>query len=205
MTVLSDAELRQLLLTKELVVHPLLSLGQIKGAKIDLRLGNEIYIIRHFDRPYYDAKEAAAETEERAQYGDVRYITFGRNGIALQPNDFAIAPLFESIRLSRKHIGRLDGRSSLGRLGIVVHATAGGIDPGFSGELTCELSNLGKVPVMLYPLMRIAALTVEEISGESLKSYHSRPEHKYGRELGTMLAKDYEFQMQLLDAVSTEL
>jgi len=60
-------------------------------------------------------------------------------------------------------VGRLDGRSSLGRLGIIVEATSACIDPGYSGEIVCELSNLGRIPVSLYPLMRIASLSLEEL------------------------------------------
>jgi dCTP deaminase len=201
MTVLSDHDLKSLLLRKELIVHPILSLDQIKGTKIDLRLGNILYVIKHFERPFFDPRDKETDVE----YGERRYITFDRHGVILQPNDFAIAPLFERVRFPNNLIGRLDGRSSLGRLGIIVHVTAGGIDPGFSGELTCELSNLGKVPVAFYPLMRVASLTVESISSDSDKPYDLRADSKYGEELGTSLSKDAEFRYGILDEVEKNL
>ncbi|MGB9024191.1 MAG: dCTP deaminase, partial [Candidatus Bathyarchaeia archaeon] len=137
-----------------------------------------------------------------------RYVAFDGHGIIIQPDDFAIAPLLERVRFPPDLMGRLDGRSSLGRLGIVVHVTAGGIDPGFSGQITCELSNLGKVPVRLYPLMRIASLTVEEISSKSDQPYGARKlstDRKYGEELGTSLQKDSEFSLKILDEFEKNL
>jgi len=200
MTVLSDHDLKLLISSKKLVVCPILSLDQIKGAKIDLRLANTLYVIKHFERPYYDPK-----SRSEVDYGEKRNISFDGRGFTFQPGDFAIAPLFERVRIPDNLAARLDGRSSLGRLGIVVHATAGGIDPGFSGQLACELSNLGKVPVRLYPLMRIASLTVEQISTKSDKPYQVRTDRKYGEELGTSLSRDYEFRDKILEKLETGL
>ena len=200
MTVLSDHDLKLLISSKKLVVSPILSLDQIKGAKIDLRLANTLYVIKHFERPYYDPK-----SRSEVDYGEKRNISFDGRGFTFQPGDFAIAPLFERVRIPDNLAARLDGRSSLGRLGIVVHATAGGIDPGFSGQLACELSNLGKVPVRLYPLMRIASLTVEQISTKSDKPYQVRTDRKYGEELGTSLSRDYEFRDKILEKLETGL
>jgi dCTP deaminase len=203
MTVLSDKRLKEYLFRRKLVVHPILSLDQIKGSRIDLRLSNIIYRIKHFERPAFDPKKATPDVE----YGEEHNIQFDK-GVVLQIGDFAIAPLFERIRLPDDLVARLDGRSSLGRLGIIVHATAGGIDPGFSGQLTCELSNLGKVPVVLYPLMRVASLTVEEMTEKSDMPYYARKgqfDKKYGKELGTSLQSDYEFAMKVLNKVQENI
>jgi len=201
MPVLSDGDIMDLLKSKKLIIHPILSSSQIQGAKIDLRLSNVIYLIKHFEQPYYDPKTMGVEVE----YGEQRQVSFGERGFILQPGDFAIAPLFERVKLPSNIIGRIDGRSSLGRLGIIVHATAGGIDPGYSGQITCELSNLGKIPVTLYPLSRIAALTLETISSTSLNPYETRSERKYKDQLYTLLSQDYEFKYKILDAVAENL
>ncbi len=201
MTVLSDRDLKAGLLAKRFYVQPILSLDQIKGARIDLRLANTLYVIKHFENPSYDPRTPPPEIE----YGEKRLIAFDGKGFTFQPGDFAIAPLFERVKFPDSLVGRLDGRSSLGRLGIVVHATAGGIDPGFSGQLACELSNLGKVPVKLYPLMRIASLTIEELSTKSDHPYRDRREKKYGEELGTSLGRDYEFKDGVLQKLEGEL
>ena len=196
MAVMSDKQLKELLLQKSLIVHPILSLDQIQGSRIDLRLGNILYLIKHFERQAFDPKNP----EEDIDYGEEHDVAFDKLGVVLQIGDFAIAPLFEHVSIPDNMVGTLDGRSSLGRLGLIIHATAGGIEPGFSGELTCELSNLGKVPVILYPLMRIASLTVEELSSKSEVPYNSEARaKKYGNALGTLLQNDYEFSLQILD------
>jgi len=192
-------------MNKEITIHPILDVKQIQGAKIDLRLGNVVYLIKHYEQPYYDPREPVPETE----YGEESYIGFckaeERKGFILQPGDFAIAPLFERVRLPPYIIGRLDGRSSLGRLGVVIHATAGGIDPGYTGHITCELSNLGKIPVALHPLQRIASLTLETISSKSVSSYRKRPDKKYVDQLSTMLRQDKEFSSNILDIIAERL
>jgi dCTP deaminase len=76
-------------------------------------------------------------------------------------------------------IGRIDGRSSLGRLGIVVHSTAGSIDPGFEGQLTLEIANISRIPVKLWPGMRICRVTLEELSSPSVNPYYKRKDAKY--------------------------
>jgi len=192
-------------MNKEITIHPILDLRQIQGAKIDLRLANVVYLVKHFEQPYYDPREAYREVD----YGEERFISFSkaeeRKGFILQPGDFAIAPLFERVRLPPYIIGRLDGRSSLGRLGLIIHATAGGIDPGYCGHITCELSNLGKVPVALYPLQRIASLTLETISDKAVSPYRKRLDKKYVDQLSTMLRQDKEFNSHILDMIAERL
>ena len=194
-------------MAKEIIIHPILDLRQIQGAKIDLRLGNVVYLIKHFEQPYYDPRERGVKTE----YGERRYIPFckakEKKGFILQPGDFAIAPTFERVKLPGYIVGRLDGRSSLGRLGVVIHATAGGIDPGYSGTISCELSNLGKIPVALHPLQRIASLTLETLSKGAESTYPKRKpaDKKYMDILETRLRRDREFTSEILDRVAEEL
>jgi len=204
LVVLSDKDIYRRLLKKEITIHPILDARQIQGAKIDLRLGNIVYIIRHFAQPCYDPRTA----DPKVKYGEDRLIGFCKakenKGFILQPGDFAIAPLFERVRIPQFMIGRLDGRSSLGRLGLVIHVTAGGIDPGYAGHITCELSNLGKVPIALHPLQRIASLTLETLDEEAILAYRKRghSEGKYSDILTTMLSQDKEFTTHILDSVA---
>ena len=76
-------------------------------------------------------------------------------------------------------LGRLEGRSSLGRIGIIVHGTAGLFDPGWRGKATLELSNLGRMPVALYPGMRICSFTFEQLTTPSSVPYHKKASNKY--------------------------
>lgn len=205
MAVLSDQEIFEELMKKSITIHPILDARQIQGAKIDLRLGNDVYLIKHFEQPGYDPRDS----DQKVDYGELKQISFceakEKKGFYLQPGDFAIAPLFERVRLPAYIMGRLDGRSSLGRLGIVIHATAGGIDPGYAGLITCELSNLGKVPVAFYPLERIASLILERLPRESISAYRKRADGKYGDKLTTLIKQDKEFTSEILDLVARRL
>jgi dCTP deaminase len=175
--VLSDKDILKWLRSRDLIVHPILDNKQIHGGKVDLRLDNVFYLIGRFKRPYYDPMEhIPIEGKEPEKYAEKRVMPYGKPFI-LHPNDYALAPLFEFVKLPKKVIGRLDGRSSLGRLGIVVHSTAGSVDPGYKGHLTMELMNDGMLPVALYPLMRVATLILTTMTSEAMRPY----EGKYGK------------------------
>ena len=97
----------------------------------------------------------------------------------MHPGEFVLAQTEEKIKLPNDLAGRLEGRSSLGRVGIVVHSTAARFDPGFSGKPTLELGNLGKIPVALYPGMRICAMCFEQLSSPAEVSYSQKKGAKY--------------------------
>lgn len=193
--ILSDIGIMSELSTKKLVVNPILSLGQIHGCKIDVRLSNTLYLIKHIRRSRYDPMDESEE--EMGEEFVVPYGDHQTSGFTLQPGEFATAPLFESVRLPPYLRGTLDGRSSLGRLGIGVHVTATTIDPGFSGQLACELANLGKIPVKLYPLQRVGSILLERLDQEAKYPYDKRKTKKYGSSVETKLATDYEFSKAL--------
>jgi len=172
---LSDKSILEKVHTGELVIHPLLDSKQISGAKVDLRLDNVFYLVGRFRKPYYDPMEFLSKKEGSESYVEKRIVPYG-DMFVLHPNDYALAPLFEFVKLPKNVLGRLDGRSSLGRLGIVVHSTAGSVDPGFRGHLVIELMNHGLLPVALYPLMRVATLILATLSTEAERPY----EGKYG-------------------------
>jgi dCTP deaminase len=185
---LADRDIFELLKSGKLKVHPILSKKQVQGARIDLRLDNIFYIIRRFEKPCYDVRDYVKKTEtskdgkenfEKSEspkpYGYTRIIPYG-NGFILHPGDYVLAPLFEFVELPDNIFGRLDGRSSLGRLGVLVHSTAGSIDPGFKGPVIVELMNGGVFPVALYPLMRVATLSLTYMTREAKYPYKG----KYG-------------------------
>jgi dCTP deaminase len=97
----------------------------------------------------------------------------------MQPGDFVLAVTLEKISISPRLLGRLEGRSSLGRLGIVVHSTASIFDPGWDGQAVLELGNLGRMAVALYPGMRICAMTFEQLSSEAQTPYTKKKDAKY--------------------------
>jgi dCTP deaminase len=173
---LSDKSILKMIRSGNLIIHPLLDNKQISGAKADLRLDNVFYLVGRFKKPYYDPMEFLTAKSLSEKYVEKRIVPYGEQFV-LHPNDYALAPLFEFVRLPKNVLGRLDGRSSLGRLGIVVHSTAGSVDPGFQGHLVIELMNNGLLPVALYPLMRVATLILTTLSTEAKRPYDKG---KYG-------------------------
>lgn len=174
---LSDVSILNEVLKGNVIIHPILDNKQINGAKVDLRLDNVFYLIGRFKKPYYDPMELLSNksTGDTVEYVERRVVPYGKSFV-LHPNDYALAPLFEFVKLPKNILGRLDGRSSLGRLGIVVHSTAGTVDPFFQGHLVIELMNTGLLPVALYPLMRVATLILTTLSTEAERPYDG----KYG-------------------------
>ncbi len=171
--ILSDVDIKKHLKTRKIKVAPLPDLNTALGpSSLDLRLGN---IFRIFDQsstpvidPFKKGKEITTEVK----------IPEGKTFI-LHPQEFVLAITKEKIELPPDISGRLEGRSSLGRLGIVVHSTAGSICAGFRGHLTLELANMGRIPVVLYPGMRICAVVFEELSSSSERPYYLRKDAKY--------------------------
>ncbi len=110
----------------------------------------------------------------------------------MQPGDFVLAITLERITIPSDLVGRLEGRSSLGRLGIVVHSTASVFDPGWDGQAVLELGNLGRIAVALYPGMRICAMTFEQMSSPAEVPYNRKKSAKYQIQKGPGESKIYE-------------
>jgi dCTP deaminase len=150
--VLTKKEIEEALNNREIVVEPLLDYRQINSISIDLRLDNYFVRFEHTREGIIDP------IEEHADYFKPIEVDFFKSHYILQPGDFVLAQTFEYIALPSNIVGILDGRSSIARRGITVHATASIVDPGFSGHLVFELTNNGTMPVKLYPLMRVAKI-----------------------------------------------
>ena len=106
-----------------------------------------------------------------------------------EPREFALAITEEALELDDDVLGRLEGRSSLGRIGIIVHGTAGLFDPGWRGKATLELSNLGIMPVALYPGMRICSFTFEQLSSPVSVPYYKKAGNKYAGQTSPLASK----------------
>ncbi len=191
MSVLSDKRIVKLIDSQELIMHPLLDRGQIKGAKVDLRLDNILTVIKRIDVESYDAKKLDETGQKPVDYLE-RHVISCEKGFVLHPGEFALALTFESVKIPRNVIGLLDGRSSLGRLGVMVHVTSGSVDPGFSGPLVLELANLGRIPVKLFPLMRIATIKFLTITGLVKSTYSDQDKYRGIKNLVHPLSRLHE-------------
>lgn len=188
--ILSDRDIQERLKKGDLVVEPLDDPDlQIQPSSIDLRLGNEFVMYRTTHVPYIDPQDPGTQEE----YADRVKIPEGDRFI-LHPGEFALGSTLERIKLPPDLVAFVEGRSSLGRLAIVVHATAGLCDPGFEGKITLELSNLGKVPVALHPQMRISQIVLHEMKSPAARPYGAERGSKYqGQERPELTRIDQDF------------
>jgi dCTP deaminase len=147
---LSDIDIMQAIGSKDLIIEPFVS-TMLQPASIDLRLDNVFKFFDHDSMGYIDPRKPvtmkSVEVTPRMEY------------ITIVRGQFALASTVEKITLSEKLVGRLEGKSSVGRLGLTTHVTAGFFDPGFSGYATLELFNASDRPIRLYPNMKIAQMS----------------------------------------------
>jgi len=190
--ILSDADILRRLEEGDLVVEPLDDPDiQIQPASVDLRLGREFL---EFQRTNISCIHPNSE-QEIDEYIDETVVDEGEEFI-LHPGDFVLGTTHERVEIPTDLIAHVEGRSSLGRLAIVVHATAGLCDPGYKGQITLELSNLGTAPVALTPGMRISQLTFTELKSPADRPYGAERGSKYQDQKGPQASKiqgDREF------------
>lgn len=173
--ILSDKDIKKSLSSGRIIITPKPDLKtQLGSCSVDLRLGQRFRIFDHSKYAYIDPKNAALTSNMMKHV-----IVKPDEPFMLQPGDFVLATTIESLCLPDDLLARLEGRSSLGRLGIVVHSTASVFDPGWRGVIVMELGNLGRMPVALYPGMRICALTFEELSSPADVPYYKKKSAKY--------------------------
>lgn len=163
---LSDRDIRAEIAANRVGVEPF-DEAMIQPSSVDVRLDK---FFRVFENHKYSVIDPSIEQAELTR----EVIADGDEPFILHPGEFVLASTYEVITLPDDIAGRLEGKSSLGRLGLLTHSTAGFIDPGFSGHITLELSNVANLPVKLFPGMKIGQLCLIKLS--------SPAEHPYGSE-----------------------
>ncbi|WP_273403868.1 dCTP deaminase [Actinobacillus porcinus] len=177
---LCDTDIEQYLDDGIITISPRPDNSKINGATIDLRLGNSFRVFREYSAPYIDVsgpREEVSAQLERVMSDEI--IIGDDEPFFLHPGELALATTMESVKLPANIIGWLDGRSSLARLGLMVHVTAHRIDPGWEGKIVLEFYNSGKLPLALRPNMIIGALSFEILSGHAARPYNARQDAKY--------------------------
>ncbi|WP_253737777.1 dCTP deaminase [Halohasta salina] len=183
--ILSDTDLLERLGEGDLVVDPIDDIDtQVQPASIDMRLGSEFLEFQRTNIPCIHPNRA----EEVDDYVRETYVEEGEEFI-LHPGDFVLGTTKERVEIPSDLVATVEGRSSLGRLAVVVHATAGFVDPGYRGQITLELSNLGAAPVALSPGMRVSQLVFTELRSESTRPYGSERGSKYQDQAGPRASK----------------
>lgn len=187
---LSDSDIEAALETGHIKLIPQPKSKAISGISVDLRLANNFRVFSNNSLPYLDL------SGEREQLGkDIdqvmgkEIIIEGDDAFFIHPGELVLGATLESVEIPDDLVGWLDGRSSLARLGLMVHVTAGRIDPGWKGQVVLEFYNLGKMPLALKPEMIICALSFETLSSPAKRPYLSRENAKYKNQQGAISSR----------------
>ncbi|WP_100643362.1 dCTP deaminase [Alteromonas facilis] len=187
---LCDRDIYQHILDGKISITPTPDYDQISGVTVDIRLGNKFRVFEDHAAPYIDLSGKKEEMQEalNSVMSDEIKVEEGK-AFFLHPGELALAVTLESVTLPNNIVGWLDGRSSLARLGLMVHVTAHRIDPGWSGNIVLEFFNSGKLPLALKPGMKIGALSFEVLSNPAEKPYNARLDAKYKGQEGAVASR----------------
>lgn len=193
MAILSDKTIKEYLEEGKIVIDPLKDEQQIQPSSVDMRLGDEFKVFKVIRKPYIDPKDE----EDISEYMESSTVPEGEAFI-IHPNEFALATTQEYVKVPDDLVARVEGRSSMGRLGVTMHVTAGYVDPGFEGRITLEISNIGAMPVALYPGQRVCQLVFETMTTPAELPYgHPKRNSKYMKQLkpeSSRVKLDYELK-----------
>ncbi len=192
---LSDVHLTEHLERGEIIIDPPPTAECFGSFSIDLRLGNTFRVFTDNGCPYLDLGSSAGI---QTVYEEVMQEVVVPDGGAfyLHPGALALGATIERIVLPNHLVGWLDGRSSLARVGLMVHLTAHAIDPGWNGQITLEFFNSGRLPLALRPNMRICAISFEPLSSPTSRPYHSKKGAKYRDQTGPLPSRIVNDQEQ---------
>ncbi len=163
--ILSDRTLREQIEAGRIVIEPF-DPACIQPSSIDVKIGNLFRVFRNHTSAVIDVKQDQGDLTE--------LITIADDGVfMLHPGEFVLGSTVERIGVPDDMVSRIDGKSSLGRLGLIIHSTAGFIDPGFDGHVTLELTNIATLPITLYPGMKIGQVSFMQMT--------TTADHPYGK------------------------
>lgn len=154
--VLSDRTIKEQLAAGRLVIDPL-DESLIQPSSVDVRVAGQFRVFANNRQPYIDVREPSEDLTDLVEVaGDTPFI--------LHPGEFVLGTTLERVAIPDDLVARLEGKSSLGRLGLLIHSTAGYIDPGWDGDITLELSNVSRLPITIYAGMRIGQLSFQTLT-----------------------------------------
>ncbi len=184
--VLSDRDIKQEIARGRIKIEPF-DAALVQPASVDLRLGKKFRVFSRTSDTFIDVRVNSPDLTQLIETDELQ-------PFILRPQEFALASILEKISVPSDIAGRLDGKSSLGRVGLLVHATAGWVDPGYQGHLTIELSNAVNLPIFLYYGMRIAQISFIRLTSPAENRYGSRKlKSKYQGETEPTPSKYYQY------------
>jgi len=183
MAILSDKDLKEII-QKENAIKvkegPEIDYNlQLGPSSMDLRLGYEFGVLE-------TRRVKALDTKGMNDYSDIKESknVTPEEGMVVHPGEFVLGSTLETLKVPNNLVARIEGRSSYARLGLIPHAAAGFVDPGFEGNITLEIQNLGNVPITIYPEDRICQVVFETMTSESEKPYGEKTDSKYMGQTG---------------------
>src|SRR6187397_1422265 len=163
MSVLSDRDIRAAIEAGEVVIRPY-DPKDLQPSSVDLHLDRRFRVFRNNRYPYIDVRSPQPDLTEMLHVAD-------DEPFVLHPGEFVLGQTLEWVELPNDLVARLEGKSSLGRLGLLIHSTAGYVDPGWEGNLTLELSNVANLPITLYDGMKIGQISFQRLSSPAEVGY----------------------------------
>ena len=183
--ILSDRSIREALTSGQVIIEPLGD-HSIQPSSVDLRLSRFFRVFRNHTLGFIDVKQDLSELTTLTEAAE-------NDPFILHPGEFVLGSTLERVALPDNLVGRLEGKSSLGRLGLLIHSTAGFVDAGFDGQLTLELSNVANLPITLYPGMRIGQISFHLMTTPAEQPYGTGDlGSKYQSQLGPVPSRYWE-------------
>jgi dCTP deaminase len=161
--VLSDRDIRAEITAGRIVIDPFIP-EAVQPSSVDLHLDRRFRVFRNSRYPFIDVRADQPDMTELVEIA-------GDDPFILHPGEFVLGSTFERVGLPNDLVARLEGKSSLGRLGLLIHSTAGYVDPGWEGNLTLELSNVANLPITLYDGMKIGQISFQRLSSPAEVAY----------------------------------
>ena len=183
--ILSDATIREEIRAGRIVIDPF-DEGCVQPSSVDLHVDSRFRVFANSRYPYIDVKQEMPGLTELVEMSE-------GEPFILHPGEFVLGATMERVQLPNDLVARLEGKSSLGRLGLLIHSSAGYVDPGWDGYLTLELSNVAKLPITIYPGMKIGQISFFRLSTPAEFPYGSEAARsKYQGQRGPTASRFFE-------------
>ena len=183
--ILSDVTIREQIAAGRIVIDPFDG-DCVQPSSVDLHVDSRFRVFANSRYPYIDVRREMPDLTEIVEVS-------GEDPFILHPGEFVLGSTLERVAIPDDLVARLEGKSSLGRLGLLIHSTAGYVDPGWDGYLTLELSNVANLPITIYPAMRIGQISFFHLTTPAAMPYGSRATHsKYQGQRGPTASRFFE-------------
>jgi dCTP deaminase len=183
--ILSDVDIRKEIESGRIVIDPF-DPAAIQPSSVDLHVDDRFRVFANSRYPYIDVKKEMPDLTEIVEVAEPE-------PFILHPGEFVLGSTLERVALPDDMVARLEGKSSLGRLGLLIHSTAGSVDPGWDGYLTLELSNVANLPITIYPGMKIGQISFFRLTTPAERPYGSTgTRSKYQGQRGPTASRFFE-------------